>query len=67
MHDLIGARSKFIIATRSPIILACPHADIWRVSAFGLAHVAYPDTDAYQTTGAFLLHRETMLRTLLED
>ena len=67
LHELVRARSQFIIATHSPIILAYPDADIWRVSDFGLEKVDYEDTEAYQTTRAFLLHRETMLRTLLED
>ena len=67
MHDLVRARSQFIIATHSPIILGYPDAAIWRASEHGLEAVAYEDTDAYQTTRSFLLHRETMLRTLLED
>lgn len=67
LHDLVRARSQFVIATHSPIILAYPDADIWRVSEDGLERIAYEDTDAYRTTRAFLLHRETMLRTLLED
>ena len=67
MHDLIRARSQFIIATHSPIILGYPDAAIWRASEHGLEQVAYEDTDAYQTTRGFLLHRETMLKALLED
>ena len=67
LHDLIRARSQFIIATHSPIILAYPDAKILRASEYGLDEVAYEDTDAYQTTRQFLLHRESMLRTLLED
>ena len=67
MHDLLRARSQFIIATHSPIILGYPDAAIWRASEHGLEAVAYEDTDAYQTTRSFLLHRETMLKTLLED
>ena len=67
LHDLIRARSQFIIATHSPIILGYPDCSIWRASEHGLEQVAYEDTDAYQTTRAFLNHRPTMLRTLLED
>ena len=67
LHDLVRARSQFIIATHSPILLAYPHADIWRAGEDGLERIAYEDTDAYAVTRAFLLHRETMLRTLLED
>ena len=67
LHDLIRARSQFIIATHSPIILGYPDCAIWRASEHGLEQIAYEDTDAYQTTRAFLNHRPTMLRTLLED
>ena len=67
LHDLIRARSQFIIATHLPIILGYPDCAIWRASEHGLEQVAYEDTDAYQTTRAFLNHRPTMLRTLLED
>ena len=67
LHDLVRARSQFIIATHSPIILGYPDCAIWRAGEHGLEQVAYEDTDAYQTTRAFLNHRETMLRTLLED
>ncbi len=67
MHDLIRARSQFIIATHSPIILAYPDARILHAGAHGLDEIGYEDTDAYATTRAFLLHRETMLRTLLEE
>ena len=67
MHDLVRARSQFIIATHSPIILGYPDCAIWRAGEHGLEAVAYEDTDAYQTTRSFLLHRQTMLKTLLDD
>ena len=66
MHELIHARSQFIIATHSPILSGYPDCAIWRAGENGLEQVAYEDTDAYQTTRAFLNHRPTMLRTLLE-
>ena len=67
MHELIQARSQFIIATHSPIILGYPDALIYQASDAGLEAVAYEDTETYSVSRGFLNHRETMLRTLLED
>jgi predicted ATPase len=67
MHDLIRQRSQFIIATHSPIILGYPDALIWHATPDGLQRIAYEETDHFQVTKNFLLHRGTMLRTLLAD
>ena len=67
MHELIMARSQFIIATHSPIILGYPDAWIYQTTSTGLERVAYEDTDHVQVTRGFLNHRQTMLNTLLAD
>jgi predicted ATPase len=67
MHELIGQNSQFIIATHSPIILGYPDAWIYQVSQDGLTRIDYEDTDHFQVTRGFLNHRQTMLKTLLED
>ena len=67
MHELIGARSQFIIATHSPIILGYPDAWIYNVSAHGVERIEYDDTEQVQVTRHFLNRREMMLKTLLED
>ena len=67
MHELIGARSQFIIATHSPIILGYPDALIYQATSHGLEPVAYEDTDHYGVTKSFLNRREAMLQTLLGD
>lgn len=67
LHELIGRRSQFIIATHSPIILGYPECLIYQASAHGLEEIGYEDAEAVSVTRGFLNHRPTMLRTLLDD
>lgn len=67
MHELIGQRSQFIIATHSPIILGYPDAWIYQTSSHGLERVEYEDTDHVQITRNFLNRRQTFLDVLLSD
>ena len=67
LHELIGRRSQFIIATHSPIILGYPDAWIYQTTQTGLERVAYEDTDHFQVTRNFLNRREMFLETLLSD
>ena len=67
MHQLVNARSQFIIATHSPIILGYPDAWIYQASAHGLERVAYEYTEHYQITRGFLNRPQTYLDVLLAD
>jgi len=67
MHELVGDRSQFIIATHSPIILGYPDAWIYETSSKGLERVEYEDTDHFQVTRNFLNRRQTFLDTLLSE
>lgn len=67
MHELIGQKSQFIIATHSPIILGYPDAWIYQTTARGLERVDYEDTDHYQVTRNFLNRRQIFLDTLLSE
>lgn len=67
MHELVNARSQFIIATHSPILLGYPDAWIYQASRHGLERVAYEDTEHFQVTRDFLNRREMMLDILLRD
>jgi predicted ATPase len=67
MHQLVNARSQFIIATHSPIILGYPDAWIYQASPHGLDRVAYEDTEHYQVTRGFLTRPQTYLDVLLSD
>lgn len=68
MHELVGLKSQFIIATHSPIILAYPDALIYEVSEQnGVLPVEYEDLEHVQVTRNFLNRREMFLETLLVD
>lgn len=66
IHKLARDGSQFIIATHSPILLACPDADIYVLSPDGpLVHTPYRETEPYQLTKMFLDDPERMLYYLL--
>lgn len=67
IHDLVGAKSQFIIATHSPILMAFPDAYIYEFSPNGITRVTYKDTEHYQITRNFLSNPERMMRVLFED
>lgn len=67
MHELIGQKSQFIIATHSPIILGYPDAWIYQTTSKGLERIDYEDTDHYQVTRNFLNRRDVFLEALLSD
>lgn len=64
-----AARSgaQFIIATHSPILLACPDAHIYELDDNGLARCAYDDLDAVRFTRGFLEAPDRFTRAALED
>lgn len=64
MHELVGQNSQFIIATHSPIIMAYPDADIYRIDE-GFRKVKYEETEHYQVTRDFMNNRKKMLDILL--
>ena len=43
IHDLVGEKSQFIIATHSPILMAFPDAYIYQFSPSGIERVAYEE------------------------
>jgi predicted ATPase len=61
------AGAQFIVATHSPILLACPDARIYELDESGLAPCAYDDLDAVRLTRGFLEAPERYLRAALED
>jgi predicted ATPase len=67
MAGLVGARSQFIIATHSPIIMAYPDAKIYLFSDDGVRETPYRQTEHYQITRRFLENPERMLHYLLGD
>ncbi len=67
IHELVGLRSQFVIATHSPLVLAYPDATILRCGDGGLEPVAYDDAEPVALTRSFLGARERFLRALMED
>lgn len=53
--------AQFIIATHSPILLACPDAEIFSFDGPSIKKVAYEDTDYFQVYRDFLTNREKYL------
>lgn len=67
LHQLVKARSQFIIATHSPILMAYPEATIFVLTEQAITRVKYTDTEHYAVTRGFLNKHETMLKELLAD
>ena len=56
-----GGTAQFIIATHSPILLACPDADILSFDRIPIQKVGYESTDYYLIYRDFLNNREKYL------
>jgi predicted ATPase len=65
-RDLVEARSQFIIATHSPILLAYPGATIYELAASGIRSVRYEETEHFSVTRDFLNRYPMMVETLLK-
>lgn len=62
----VSAGAQFIIATHSPIILACPRARIYEFDESGLSPCGYDDLDTVRLTRGFMEAPERYLRAALE-
>jgi predicted ATPase len=67
MHELVEARSQFVVATHSPILLGYPGATILELSDEGIRKVAFDDAPQVELTRAFLDNPQRFLRHLLRD
>jgi predicted ATPase len=65
MHAAAGEGARFVVATHSPILLACPGARIFEVSEAGVELVSYEQVDAVRLTRSFIEAPERFLRHLL--
>ncbi len=61
------AGAQFVIATHSPILLACPGARIYELDERGIATCEYDDLDTVRLTRGFLAAPERYLRAALDD
>ena len=66
MHQLVEARSQFVIATHSPIVMAYPGAWIYHIGEEGLERIEYEETEHVRLTRDFLNHSERFLDELLD-
>jgi predicted ATPase len=51
-----AGQAQFIIATHSPILLACPEARIYSFSPSSLQQIAYEETEHFQIYKSFMLN-----------
>jgi predicted ATPase len=56
------AGAQFVIATHSPVLLACPDARIYELDDAGIAACAYDDLDTVRLTRGFLDAPERFIR-----
>ena len=59
-----AGHAQFIIASHSPILLACPGATIYSFDSLPLEPVAYEQTDHYRIYKDFMADRSAYLRAL---
>ena len=65
MDELVRQDSQFIIATHSPMLLAFPDAEVYRIREDGIESVRFRDTDHYRTTVRFLQNPESAVEEIL--
>lgn len=67
LHELVGQRCQFVIATHSPILMAYPNATIYAFGEDGIREIAYEETEHYRVTRDFLANPARMLRVLMGE
>ena len=65
MDELVRQDSQFIIATHSPMLIAFPDAEVYRIREDGIESVRFRDTDQYRTTVRFLQNPESAVEEIL--
>ena len=56
-----AGHAQFILATHSPILMACPGAQIYSFDHVPLEEIAYEDTEHYRVYRAFMADRSRLL------
>lgn len=65
LHQLVQARSQFVIATHSPVLMAYPDAWIYQIGQDGLHRIEYEQTEHYRISKSFLDNPQRHLDLLL--
>jgi predicted ATPase len=67
LHDLDAAgQAQVIMATHSPILMACPGAQFFYIADNAIREVAYHETEHFKTMKSFLADPDRYLKHLLE-
>lgn len=61
-----GEGAQFVVATHSPVLLACPGARIYELDDSGATPTAYDDVEAVRLTRAFLDAPERFVRAAVD-
>jgi predicted ATPase len=61
------AGAQFVIATHSPVLLACPEASIYELRDDGFGSCAYDDLEAVRLTRGFLAAPDRYIQAALDD
>ena len=67
MNELEKKNSQFIIATHSPVLLAYPQAEIYRITDEGLELTKYESSEPYLLTKYFISNHERVINELLNS
>ena len=67
IHELVKAKSQFIIATHSPIIMAYPNATIYQLNKNGFKKIEYTETEHYRVAKDFLNRHDHLMKKLIEE
>lgn len=62
-----AGHAQFIIATHSPILMACPGATIYSFDDVPVKQIDYEDTEHYRIYRDFIKDREKLLKDFTED
>ena len=65
MDELVKQDSQFIISTHSPMLMAFPDAEVYRIGQDGIRSIRFQDTDHYRTTVRFLQNPESAIEDIL--
>ncbi len=59
-----AGHAQFVVATHSPILLACPGATIYSFDRSPVSPIEYEDTDHYRVYAEFMADRQVFLRDI---
>lgn len=66
MHELVGKKSQFVVATHSPILMAYPNAWIYQIGKAGLERVRLEDTEHYVVARRVLTDPHAQIAKMLD-